>query len=592
MVARTGFDERKIKMQNQETESEEKPMEEDGGVAVGRNAASVTIESVSDRFLKLTEESVRDWVGTRTAERAQAYLPKVGTLSALADGYAARVQGTDLYTTNVFANADGSISSVCSCPVGMNCKHGAALALVVSETLKEKGGEAIFPASDDSLRLDRDAVLERVRESRGWEYLSRRTSRFDPHAPIPARAPDFARERAGGPILFPNKRFEIGRWPNLRCGTVEEVRDALSSFRLVGRVLAGVRLFGDSSSSEEGDILCEAGLDTMSDLDCLRARRAYARMPSAARIPRRVCTHQLARIAFRDGSSFEVGPGDAPNHYLAMNQVGADTIPERPVNVDGEVLFSPVAGRLVVRTEVITSLHDRDPYYLHPYAEPKELVDAIVLRFDTGAGLRFSTTWDDLFVELVDRCGEVKTASWGSVRAGFYNPADVNLDPVTGVESKSRKLFFGRKGACFAEANRVRFLPARNGVFRSVRGNACVRFEDAVFFALVDYGLHPTRKPGPRELSRREWDAFLAKVRALMEDSRFRPADRFPGVLDSVLKPHWDIDLLEDLEKWSGKALGREGRMRIEGLYGGDSGLDFSGTARSSKITIGIRLNP
>lgn len=528
----------------------------------------MNMESVYNRFRALTYEAVCEWVGPVTGGRGRAYRSNVGELFALLDGFAAHVQGTKMYTTNVYVDADGEFSSVCSCPVGVNCKHGAALALVVAEKLQSGLDAKIPEVSDETLKLDRDSVTvrvcERVRASR--ERKAVRAERFNPFAPIPEYAPDFARRYTGSAIAFPNNRFVTSMWPNIRCTTADEVRKALASFRLEGRVLGGIRLFGDSSSSDEASLLGDAGIAIEADSDSRKVRRAYAQMPLTARVLRQIETRRLVRIEFRSGGTFEVDTERAPDFYLAMNQIDAGTRPKRPVNVDGEVLFAPLAGRTVERVEVVASMHDSDPFYFNAYDEPKELADAIVLRLDTGDGLRFRTEWNDLLVDVVDSTGAVKKTSWGSVKEAFYNRADVNIDKVTGVESRSRSLYFGNKGVRYAEHDCISFNVMKKGRAVSRRVNACVRRDHAAFFALADYVLRPTLKPGSRELSRREWTSYLTKVRQLMGDKRFAMSGGRAGVLAAAFRDSHDLLLLDDIERWTRKAMGEQDRIRIEGM--------------------------
>lgn len=523
-------------------------------------------ETVHNLFRALTYEAVCDWVGSTTGGRGKAYCSNVGEVFSLPDGYAARVQGMKLYTTNVYVNEDGDFASVCSCPVGVNCKHGAALALVAAEKLQV--GANILKADDGELKLDRDSVTARVRErvQASRERKARSAERFNPVAPIPEYAPNFARRYAGSAISFPDNRFVTNMWPNIRCQTADEVRKTLASFRLEGRLINGVRLFGNSSSSDELSVLWDAGLEIDGDSADRKVRRAYAQLPLSARIARQVETSRLVRVSFLGGGSFEIDAETAPDFYLAMNQIDEATRPERSVNVDGEVLFSSLFRRRIERVEVIASMHERDPFYLGAYDEPKELADAVILRLDTGDGLRFRTEYHDLRVDVVGPDGEVKKTSWESVKEAFYNRADVNIDSVTGFQSKSEALYFGKKGIHFAEHDCVKFIPLKRGNRRAYRGAACIRRDEAAFFALADYVLRPTLKIGNREFSRREWISYLARVRQIMNDSRFKTTGRLVTVLADSFKKSYNLSLLDDVEKWSAKALGDDSRIRIEWL--------------------------
>ncbi len=78
---------------------------------------------------------IEEDMGKKSCGRGWIYRNNVGTIYEMEDRFVATVQGTYLYITNLFCNEKKQLASVCTCPVGVNCKHGAALAFVVSEKL-------------------------------------------------------------------------------------------------------------------------------------------------------------------------------------------------------------------------------------------------------------------------------------------------------------------------------------------------------------------------------------------------------------------------------------------------------------------------
>ena len=114
-------------------------------------------EILEKRLYNLSQSDISDWVPERTARRGEEYRNRVGAIVSADDCLAARVRGTEEYTTNLFVDSYGEFVSVCSCPVGRNCKHGVALALCASEKLE--AGETIPEASPEKWRLDRKAIL-------------------------------------------------------------------------------------------------------------------------------------------------------------------------------------------------------------------------------------------------------------------------------------------------------------------------------------------------------------------------------------------------------------------------------------------------
>lgn len=103
------------------------------GNAVEGEGLKARLES---RLRRLTYDDVVDWVGDVMAERAWNYRENVREVYGAPDGYMAWVQGTRLYAAKLTLDDHGEFVSKCSCPVGENCKHAGALALVASEWLK------------------------------------------------------------------------------------------------------------------------------------------------------------------------------------------------------------------------------------------------------------------------------------------------------------------------------------------------------------------------------------------------------------------------------------------------------------------------
>ena len=113
--------------------------------------------NLEKRLRALDREALLDWVLEKTARRGEEYRDCVGEIVSAGDFLAAKVRGTEEYTTNVFVDSYGEILSVCSCPVGMNCKHGVALALRAAETLR--AGGTFLEAEPEGWRLDREAIV-------------------------------------------------------------------------------------------------------------------------------------------------------------------------------------------------------------------------------------------------------------------------------------------------------------------------------------------------------------------------------------------------------------------------------------------------
>ena len=55
---------------------------------------------LEERLRKLNWGDIRDWVVDRTAQRGWQYRDKVGEIVSVGDCLAAKVRGTEVYTTN------------------------------------------------------------------------------------------------------------------------------------------------------------------------------------------------------------------------------------------------------------------------------------------------------------------------------------------------------------------------------------------------------------------------------------------------------------------------------------------------------------
>jgi len=113
----------------------------------------------ADPFADLTWDDLEQWAGRQIVSRGQRYQQQ-GRVSELArtgdGGLIAWVSGTRQYATKVVMEEEGLPDSVCTCPYGVNCKHGVA---VVLEYLEQIGEDRRIPkagANDDRLVLVED----------------------------------------------------------------------------------------------------------------------------------------------------------------------------------------------------------------------------------------------------------------------------------------------------------------------------------------------------------------------------------------------------------------------------------------------------
>jgi uncharacterized Zn finger protein len=106
----------------------------------------------TDLFKELKWSDIQEWAGEKATSKGIKYQEeeRVKEIKCTPDGsLIARVQGTIDYFTEVSLE-NGKLSSLCSCPVGYDCKHGVATVLEYLERV-EQGEEIPITAEEDPL---------------------------------------------------------------------------------------------------------------------------------------------------------------------------------------------------------------------------------------------------------------------------------------------------------------------------------------------------------------------------------------------------------------------------------------------------------
>jgi uncharacterized Zn finger protein len=104
----------------------------------------------SDPFKELRWSDLQDWAGGKATAKGITYQEeeRVKEIKRTPEGsLVARVEGTTDYFTEI-SLIEGKLSSVCTCPVGHDCKHGVAAVLEYLE-LTEQGEEVPLASEED-----------------------------------------------------------------------------------------------------------------------------------------------------------------------------------------------------------------------------------------------------------------------------------------------------------------------------------------------------------------------------------------------------------------------------------------------------------
>lgn len=143
------------------------------------------VNKCADLFKELRWSDLQDWAGGKATAKGIAYQEegRVKELKRTPTGsLVARVEGTKEYFTEIFLE-NGKLSSICTCPVGHDCKHGVAAVLEYLE-LAEQGEEAPLASEEDPFVIRArkgytEAETESEEPSAGAlrEYLEQLTKR-------------------------------------------------------------------------------------------------------------------------------------------------------------------------------------------------------------------------------------------------------------------------------------------------------------------------------------------------------------------------------------------------------------------------------
>lgn len=109
-------------------------------------------------FKELRWSDIQDWAGGKATAKGMKYQEeeRVKEIKSTPEGsLIARVQGTTEYFTEVSLE-NGKLSSICTCPVGHDCKHGVAAVLEYLERIEQ--GEDVPVISDKDLLIARARI--------------------------------------------------------------------------------------------------------------------------------------------------------------------------------------------------------------------------------------------------------------------------------------------------------------------------------------------------------------------------------------------------------------------------------------------------
>jgi len=113
-------------------------------------------KKLNNSFAELTWNDLNDWAGNRIVSRGKSYQQQ-GRVSELAETNTgeliAWVEGTETYAVKVRMDKQGMPDSVCTCPYGIDCKHGVATVLEYLEYQEKNRKVPKAKKNDKRLKL-------------------------------------------------------------------------------------------------------------------------------------------------------------------------------------------------------------------------------------------------------------------------------------------------------------------------------------------------------------------------------------------------------------------------------------------------------
>lgn len=410
---------------------------------------------------------------------------------------------------------------------------------------------------------------------------------------IRVRVDNHAQEREKENDFFPGDRFRLEHWTAESYFTADEICSVLNSFHLVGREIWDLRTSSFDFFHRAEDILNEVGRYVQGeDENSRRNVSAYAYLPKNVKLERKMEIDEPLVIEFKDGDTFEIDIDMNPSYYLSMNRIPESVFGNTGDGVDPSDMFSDIIGKKIVAVELKTKTCDTHPCYGDKLEHPTEIVTAIDLRFANGSCLRLSGFYDYLEVQSLDRYGEIKNASWESIRDGVVTPADRFFDKRSGFIARGRRLMFGAKGARCAGEHRVVLAPGPG--WHHVIPSGRESYVDSECGAILGLavGLSVPRyweSSSAIDLSMREWMSVLSTMERLAFSQRSEHAcgsalvrsffalqlewnqqKRKNERVDECKLASWFVEkqkeLLQDLKGWTKRALNENVVLRITNL--------------------------
>lgn len=384
---------------------------------------------------------------------------------------------------------------------------------------------------------------------------------------------------------FKDYTFSSNEWSAPDMVSPEEIRNRVTDFRLEGRTIADIRIIG-LSYDHRRDWIEEHAYRLLEGLDeeIRQEKSTYCNIADDTQYDRYVRIDEPLLIRFDDEDVFEIDTPQQPEFRMSMNcipwWIDAGT---NLSNADAAVVFSPCIGAKIESVSVNTYITDKDPMFSNYFDErhsTRELVSDIVLWLDNGYGLKIGGWYDYCMVDLVDKENKVVPISFKELKEGLFNWEDLHIDDVTGFESESGTVFFGRLGAKHAGNPQITIAP--DG--KESKVHIAVSDFDLFAWSITDIEKNCFDEYEGYSYSYKEWMGVLSEAQKLIDFETFDELFEYRIGLKITYEgsnvalsqmncrgaAFWKSkerykDQLDDIRKWTELVLSTDGIMKIVG---------------------------
>lgn len=386
---------------------------------------------------------------------------------------------------------------------------------------------------------------------------------------------------SNGKNEFKDYTFSSSERPAPTMVSVEEIRDLLQSFNLVGRKIKDLRMIGLSYHLTR-DWIESAAYNALPDEmpEVERKRKSnYDNISSALELSRYSRIDEPLLIEFEDDDIFEIDTPQQPEYRFSMNcfpwYIEAAT---NEPNVEANVLFKPCIGKKIVEVAVDTYISDTDPMLDCPFDDlgtKREMVSRIVLWLEGDIGLSISGRLDYCEVACIDRSNTTLPITFEELKPALFNWEDIHIDNVVGFEADSSTFHFGKIGAEHTETPYMTLVPS--GINTAL--HIAVGTFDLFAWSMTNVLGEQFDEYDNYELSYSQWNDILNEAHKIVGFNTFDELfDHMTATSECGLRymnyagaEFWKhkeryLAQYEDMKKWSNLTMKPNDKMNIYGF--------------------------